>query len=204
MTAPAVLWYRMHVPHRVAPVVVAAPLAASLVAGTSVLLPITGTEFPLRLVTPAIVAALVAGVFLEPCGDIARTCPHPQERFRLTWSICVVVVVLLLHAPLAYELEQPPGVVVIRDSLLHLGIVLLATTFGSALFAWSAPIVYTGLLGFNARVLGDAGLTDTLGVPFADADSATAWLVTAGVVGAGLAAYTARGPRQRAGSDDVV
>lgn len=199
----AVLWYRMHVPRRVMPVVTAVPLAASLAAGTSVFMPITGTEFPLRLITPAIVAALVAGVFLEPAVAIARTCPYPQVRFRLAWSLCVVLLVQVLHIPFAYALEYPPGIVVIRDSLLNLGIVLLATALGSSVLAWSAPIGYTCLVAFNAKVLGTHGLVDTVGVPLAGAESASAWLVAVGVVGAGLATYAVVSPGDHAVVEDM-
>lgn len=203
MIAAAVLWYRVHVPRRVMWMVAAVPLATSLVAGTSVLMPITGTELPIRVVTPAIAAALVAGVFLEPSANVVRTCPHPQVRFRLAWSLSVSMSIVLLHTPFAFALQSPPGIVVIRDGLLSLGIVLLSTVLGPAQFAWAAPIAYTGLVAFNGKMLANANLVDTIGVPLARAESIPGWLVTLAVLGAGVAAYAVLGPRERAVIDDV-
>lgn len=203
VVAAAILWYKVHVPRRIMPMVAAFPLLASLAAGSSVFMPITGTEFPLRLITPAIVAALVGAVFAEPASSIARTCPYPQAWFRLMWSSWVVLLVMLLHIPFAFALDFPAGVVVIRDSLLNLGLVLLVTAHGSVLFAWSVPIGYTSLVAFNAKMLRGADLVDTVGVPLAGVASIPAWLVAVGVACAGLASYAMFGSRERVASDSV-
>lgn len=144
-----------------------------------------------------LIAALLASLTLNGTDvELERSVPRLTARWRTAHALAGVVLACSVLGLVATQHPQDFGsYALVRNTAGLLGMVLFAVTVLSPNLSWAPAFTYSLLIYLAAPRTTSAG-SQVWAWPMQPGPFGVSWIVAAGILAAGIAAYSIRGPRQ--------
>ena len=144
-----------------------------------------------------LIAAILASLTLHGADvELERSLPRLTTGWRAAHALAAVVLACSVLGLVATQHAQEFGsYALVRNSAGLLGMVLFAVTILPSNLSWAPAFTYSLLIYLAAPRTPSAG-SQVWAWPMQPGPVGASWIVAAGLLAAGVAAYSIRGPRQ--------
>ena len=144
-----------------------------------------------------LIAALLASLTLNGADvELERSVPRLTAGWRIAHALAAVVIACWVLGLVATHHPQEFGsYALVRNTAGLLGMVLFAVTVLPPNLSWAPAFTYSLLIYLAAPRTTSAG-SQVWAWPMQPGPLGASWIVAAGVLAAGVSAYSIRGPRQ--------